>query len=751
MIAVTSFIRDSRLRYSGSASERLKGWVRKCTFRATDIVAANPLYPLTNRSPPPAGALFSGAPNSGLPKNGASLAGRVAPGVLALLAAATAPAAEVRIRHVDRVIPVEALQGVAGGAPVAGSTSVRIDLPARRLELLLSPNRALQPAGAPLGGALAYRGTVAGLSGSWVRVTRQGTALVGVVFDGAEYLALDTAAGIAGSADGAVAMPPGAQVVYRLADVQVTGPLFEGDQILPRDGLAAADGLLAEIAPPTASAVLPTRRLAVGVIVDDAQVSRDGGATAARDRALARLNVADGVFAAQAGVQLRLGSYTHETGTTTFSAADASALLDQVSSYRVASATERANGVTHLITGRDLTGNTVGIAFLGAVCSSTFGASLSEGRNTLTFDGLILAHEFGHVFGAPHDGEAACAAGPSAGFLMAPQFNGSQTFSDCSLTQIQAKVAAARCLAPVDAADGAVSASTADAALNQATPVSFTVSSLGSAALTGASVTASLPVSMTVESASVPGGSCSVTTPQQATCTLGDLAPDERRAIRLVVASRITGSATVRLALTATNDGLSTNNGLNWTVRTAPGSDLRVGLAATPASIVTGGSSSIAVTLANAGLAATMDARLTLTLPAGLTATAVSGGNPACTLTAGAVDCPAGAIGVDATSTVTVSVTGSTVGAQRVTATLQSSLTDPQPANNEAAVVVEVTAPAPVVQPPPATPAPVSPAASGSSGGGGGRSDAVLLALLALALGFRSRPRQSAAPVTRAR
>ena len=82
---------------------------------------------------------------------------------------------------------------------------------------------------------------------------------------------------------------------------------------------------------------------------------------------------------------------------------------------------------------------------LGSVCNANFAASLSEGRLTPATDWLIAAHEIGHTFNAPHDGERGACASTPLNFIMAPSVNpANRTFSDCSVTAITAKVATAR-------------------------------------------------------------------------------------------------------------------------------------------------------------------------------------------------------------------------------------------------------------------------------------------------------------------
>src|SRR6185436_6187026 len=98
----------------------------------------------------------------------------------------------------------------------------------------------------------------------------------------------------------------------------------------------------------------------------------------------------------------------------------------------------------HLMTGKNLDGDTIGIAFVDALCDEHSGVSLSDSELGTFFSALVMAHEVGHNFGARHDGvPGVCAATPQD-FLMAPVINGSTAFSACSLNSMAASIAAAR-------------------------------------------------------------------------------------------------------------------------------------------------------------------------------------------------------------------------------------------------------------------------------------------------------------------
>jgi hypothetical protein len=93
------------------------------------------------------------------------------------------------------------------------------------------------------------------------------------------------------------------------------------------------------------------------------------------------------------------------------SGTDGSLLLNSLRDYRSGSATQQQAGLSHLMTGRDLDGQTVALPSSATPArgqwhcpgSSRFSASFRSAR-FVSYDALIAAHEMGR-FGAPHDGE----------------------------------------------------------------------------------------------------------------------------------------------------------------------------------------------------------------------------------------------------------------------------------------------------------------------------------------------------------
>jgi hypothetical protein len=630
---------------------------------------------------------------------------------------ASVQAAEMRILQFERVTTSSSVQPQARGS--TPGLRLRLAGPTRQHEFLLEPNTELLPGG-QVGDTLAFRGTLPGLAGSWARLTRRGGRYQGIYSDGAQIYLLDDAAGAAGASTTVANLDPDETISYRLADLQISGILFEGDiATITRTGSELVAQIGAALAPPMAAAVLATRRLDVAIVADTELVALDGANTQAN--AIARLNIVDGIFGSQVGVQLRVAGVTNaDSQAESLTSTVPGTLLDQLKAYRGRSAVQQASGLTHLMTGRDLDAQTVGIAFIGSICSRSFGASLSEARNSVGFDALIAAHEIGHTFGAPHDGDATAACGSTSDitYLMAPRLNGSSTFSDCSLQEIAKVVATASCLAQIDAPDVTVAVPTSSAlALNQATTVLFSVRSVGNATVNGVTLSVTPPTGVTVGGGGATGGSCD-TLGGRLNCTLGSLAANENRDVQLVLTGTLAGTSAATVQVAASNDGLAQNNRSQLVLVTAPGADLSLAVSADATSLAVGANTLLHLTLRNLGLANAPDAKLTLTLPAGLTVRTATATGLSCTLPAnGALDCPAGSLDAGATASLLLDVQATASGALPVAASLRSaSLADPQPGNNNAAVTLTG----------------VQPAAPAGGGGGGGSLGPVALALLGL-------------------
>ncbi len=94
-----------------------------------------------------------------------------------------------------------------------------------------------------------------------------------------------------------------------------------------------------------------------------------------------------------------------------YTSSDPSTLLDQFRSEWNNNQGDVVRDVAHLMTGRDLNGGVIGIAWLGVICSTNRGYGLSQSRFTGNFTSRVglTAHEVGHNWSAGHcDGDGDC-------------------------------------------------------------------------------------------------------------------------------------------------------------------------------------------------------------------------------------------------------------------------------------------------------------------------------------------------------
>lgn len=98
------------------------------------------------------------------------------------------------------------------------------------------------------------------------------------------------------------------------------------------------------------------------------------------------------------------------TSSDPYTTSDSSALLTQFRNYWQANHGSVTRDIAHLMTGRNVDGSVIGIAWLSAVCTSN-GYGLSQSRFTSNFNQRfsLTAHEVGHNFSANHcDGNGDC-------------------------------------------------------------------------------------------------------------------------------------------------------------------------------------------------------------------------------------------------------------------------------------------------------------------------------------------------------
>lgn len=364
-----------------------------------------------------------------------------------------------RLPHLALSAPVAA-DGVAKPiGPDEGSRTVSFEAFGRRFDILLEPNDRLtdqlpqqQRDALRASGTVLYSGMLQGLRDSWVRLTWQLGSLTGAIWDGSELYAIEPSAVAERYGVTPVDGDDGSSIIYRVSD---TLGLPSTDLVLApsRDGAARGSDDVVALAP----SLLPARQVSVALLGDTELRLHENSLSSIA-------NTVDGLFSQQVGVHLTLSFVdVYDAEPDPFTSAEPAELLRELAEHKATTAGLRALGLVHLVTGKNLvepagsTAQIIGLANFGTVCDERHGVGLSQVRGYDTATALIIAHEIGHNLGAPHDAEvgSSCAAAPAT-FLMNPVLNNSRSFSECSIAQMQSRLAMVGCLAPIPPSDVAV-------------------------------------------------------------------------------------------------------------------------------------------------------------------------------------------------------------------------------------------------------------------------------------------------------
>ncbi|WP_371194977.1 M12 family metallo-peptidase [Glaciecola sp. SC05] len=276
-----------------------------------------------------------------------------------------------------------------------------------------------------------YKGQIVGNSESWARFTNIGGVVTGAYFDGEKLFILEDL--VSASDDLSNTLSENAKLFAK----GNTSPsvVIDASKIISRGTCGLHDHsdverfgyveYLNELDNMTQSTTI--REIAISLVADVEYVNGTSNATADM---ISDLNVADGIFKEQLNIQFLLTDTTELSDNGTLTSTNPETLI-----FAFRDSNFPNPGLRHLFTGKNLNGSTVGIAFVNSLCrNSSVGITQRFGAATA----IILAHELGHNFGAPHDSEggSVCSSTPS-GFIMFPSVNtNADTFSSCSVSQM---------------------------------------------------------------------------------------------------------------------------------------------------------------------------------------------------------------------------------------------------------------------------------------------------------------------------
>ena len=174
-----------------------------------------------------------------------------------------------------------------------------------------------------------------------------------------------------------------------------------------------------------------------------------GSSTAANNEIISIMNLVEGIYDTQFGLQFSLVfQNVWSTAGDPYAATGASAALDEFTGYWNANHGSLNRDLAHMWTGKSFDGSTIGIAWRpGLNCPlGQLGYGMSERLSSSPAKIILSAHEIGHNFNATHVDAAQNCTNTIMGTTLGP--NTSQTFCAFSVTEIEthanAKVA---CLA----------------------------------------------------------------------------------------------------------------------------------------------------------------------------------------------------------------------------------------------------------------------------------------------------------------
>jgi len=612
-------------------------------------------------------------------------------------------------------VEISSADGAGQQKPLGtGPIELRFNALGRDFDLQLEPNAGLLAAmgvGQGFGGAVPYRGRLAGIEKSWARIVVTGGVPAGLVFDGAELYALEV--------PGDALVNANAPIVYRLADVIVApGALSCASGSEVTSGSAMFKALVSSLETGIAQAPGAVSEISIGAVGDFEFANLKGANAAAA--ILARLNNVDGIYSEQLGIQINVPLVEiFDNATDPFTdTSDPGTLLGELRDYRYATPGQRSLGLTHLYTGRNLAGTTVGIAYQGALCNSRYGAGLSEGRDSLNIDSLVAAHEIGHNFGAPHDGEAGSLCVDQQGaWLMSPSVNGSDRFSPCSIEQMQDDIAGARCITALPGTDMAVAfrSTAATVLLGAASNVIVDLVNNGTDAAQNVAVEVSIPANVSLVNATSGAGSCS-SGAGTVMCQLGSVAGGSAIEIELAIIAGSVGTGTMDATVTADVDDRAENNADSLQLTVDPAVNLVIN-ALPSAQVTLDGGTTLMVAFDNLAPLDATGVTLRVSLNAGLRADSASWTIGTCSVAPQQVDCQAGRFDRQSHASLTLGITGIAEGTKNYAVTLASAEADADTSDNSVQGSVRVSA-----------------AGAGSDAeGGGGTSWLLLVTLAALA------------------
>ncbi len=143
----------------------------------------------------------------------------------------------------------------------------------------------------------------------------------------------------------------------------------------------------------------------VAVDVDYEYYLLYGSVAAVQTRVETLINLVNVQYERDVAIRLELSALVvRQNVNDPYTSSDPGTLLDELSTEWINNQGGIQRDIVHLFTGRDLNGNTIGVAYLGTVCNQffNFGLSQVDFSASITSSTDLIAHEVGHNFNADH-------------------------------------------------------------------------------------------------------------------------------------------------------------------------------------------------------------------------------------------------------------------------------------------------------------------------------------------------------------
>jgi hypothetical protein len=258
-----------------------------------------------------------------------------------------------------------------------------------------------------------WRGRVSGADGTFVRLVLDGERLQGIIITPGETYFVEPARDIAPAAAAKEHLFYAGSAVKQTegeCGVTLAGKIAERAAAAGLTGGAGAPPTSAMTSPTPEEIFAPMPEADVAVEADfeffQANGSNEANTTADMNNIMTQV---DAIYESQLGINIRVAfSRVWTTNTDPYTLTDSEdALFEFAENYddTFGVGGPPARDLTHMFTGKDFDGSTIGIAFTGVVCDfapASYGISQSRFSGIIQRRVAVTAHEIGHNFSASH-------------------------------------------------------------------------------------------------------------------------------------------------------------------------------------------------------------------------------------------------------------------------------------------------------------------------------------------------------------